>query len=166
MIAYPDWRSKMKKNLLSLLPKKRSAVLFCAALALAGCAARGPEGMRLIDLHTDDYLRMQRNIPLDSFAKVQMALFKHQSACGGDITFTADPNHASYAMVTEKDFPGAGWGHTLLIELVLLQDRPIKATAYSYYAGTEARIARMFDAITKPGVCEDRPAVKPQAAKH
>ena len=156
----------MKIDILRALPWKRSALLLGAALVLAGCAARGPEGLHLNDLLTSDYFRLQRNIPYDTFAPVQMALFKHQRACGGDITFTADPNHASYAIVTEKDFPGAGWDHTLVIRLVLLQDRPVKAAAYSYYAGTERRIDRMFDAIIKPGVCEDKPAAAPKPAGH
>lgn len=146
---------------------KKLPALLLVVLALAGCAASGPPaGMRLHDLRSSDYFRMQRDIPYDSFAKVQMALFRHQAACGGDITFTADPQHASYGMVTEKDFPGAGWDHTLLIDLVLLQDRPIRAKAYSYYAGTEVGFRRMFDAIVKPGVCEGKQPGKPQPARH
>ncbi|OWT56272.1 hypothetical protein CEY11_19860 [Candidimonas nitroreducens] len=146
---------------------KRCAVLLCAALALAGCAARGPVGLRLNDLLSSDYARMQRKIPYDTFAQIQMALFRHQRLCGGDVTFTADPTHSSYALVTEKDFPGAGWDHTLTIQLVLLLDHPIQATAYSYYAGTERRFDRMFDAIIKPDVCDGKPAAKQASgAKH
>lgn len=172
MIAYFARRSKMTTvlagalPLLRALPGRRCAVLLCAALALAGCATKGPEGMRLNDLRTSDYLRMERHVPYKTFAEVQMALFKHQRACGGDITFTADPDRASYAIVTEKDFPGAGWDHTLVIQLVLLLDHPMQASAYSYYAGTERRFDRMFSAIIKPGVCGDKPAAKPPAARH
>jgi hypothetical protein len=141
-------------------------MLLCAALALAGCAAQGPEGMRLNDLLTSDYVRTERHIPYQTFAQVQMALFQHQRACGGDITFRADPDNASYALVIDKDFPGAGWDHTLAIQLVLLLDHPMQAKAYSYYAGTERRFERMFNAMVKPGVCGDKPAAKAPAATH
>lgn len=171
MIAYFARRSKMKTGLagalplFAALPGRRCALLLCAALALAGCATKGPQGLSLNDLRTSDYVRTERHIPYKTFAEVQMALFKHQRACGGDITFTADPSHASYAIVSEKDFPGAGWDHTLVIQLVLLLDHPMQATAYSYYAGTGQRFDRMFSAIIKPGVCGDKPAAKPPAAR-
>lgn len=128
-------------------------IVFLTGLCiLAGCAAP-KSGMQLNDLRKDAYLRTERSLPFDTFAKVQMALFKHKAACGGDIEFKLNPRNASYAIITKKPSPAADWNHTIVLDLVLMEGRPIKASAYSYYAGTEAQIQQMFDAVTRPQVC-------------
>lgn len=132
--------------------KMKKLIMLAAMLMLAGCAA-SQAGLRLNDLRTSDYLRIERTVPFTSFANIQMALFKHQAACGGDITFTASPRNASYAIVSNHTPPAADWRNTIVIDLTLMEASPVRARAYSYHAGTEAQIQQMFNAMVRPGVC-------------
>jgi hypothetical protein len=126
------------------------AILLIPVL-LAGCGTTAPN-KTFDDLREPIYLRSVQNLPL-SFAQIQMALFKHQAACGSGPVFAANPQNASYAMVTQELTPGGGPEHTILVDLVLLQNRPVRASAYSYYAGLDEQIRNVFDAIRHPGVC-------------
>ncbi|MEO6985019.1 MAG: hypothetical protein ABI155_06720 [Paralcaligenes sp.] len=130
----------------------KKMIMLVVALMLAGCAA-SQSGLRLNDLRTQAYSRTERTVPFTSFAPIQMALFKHQAACGGDITFTANPRNASYAIVSSHKPPTADWRHTIAIELSLMEFGPVRAHAYSYGAGTEAQIQQMFSAMVHPEVC-------------
>ncbi len=130
----------------------KKLIVLAGLIALGGCAA--PEsGLHLNDLLTPAYFRTQRSVPFTSFAQIQMALFKHQAACGGDITFTANPRNASYGIVSSQKPPAADWRNTIVIDLTLMQEIPVRANAYSYHAGTEAQIQAMFNAMVHPGVC-------------
>ena len=126
-------------------------VLLFALVLLAGCAV-GPHDKTLDDLREPEYLRAERELPL-SFAQIQMALFKHKAACGSGPEFAADPQRPSYASITQKPSPAAGLDRTIVVDLVLRLDRPVKARAYSYYAGVDKQVQRIFDAITHPAMC-------------
>lgn len=129
---------------------KTFAVCLCAVL-LAGCAA-GPHSLRLSDLETEAHLRDQRRLPMD-FSKIQMALFKHQRQCGSAPTFAVVPNHPSHATITLKEYPDAGWGNTVLVNLTLLENLTVRTQTYTYRPGQEARIDQVFNAIAHPSVC-------------
>jgi hypothetical protein len=132
--------STMKKLLLCL-----------GAVLLGGCA--GPHGLaRYSDLHTSEHLRDERRLPMD-FPKIQMALFKHKQACGSSPVFAMDPDELSYATITLKTRPGAGWEHTIVVDLTLLKTLNVVAKTYSYYAGVDKQIDEIFNAITNPTVC-------------
>ena len=127
-------------------------LLLCMSVAtLAGCAAGRPS-VRLSDLQTDIHVRDQRHLKMD-FPKIQMALFEHQRVCGSAPTFAVDSNDPSRATITLKMRPGAGWGHTVLVDLTFLSDLTVKATTYSYYAGVDKQVAQIFAAIAHPKVC-------------
>ncbi|TAL89894.1 MAG: hypothetical protein EPN46_13630 [Candidimonas sp.] len=129
----------------------KKLIVLAAVMVLAGCAAP-QSGLRLNDLRTRAYFRTERSVPFTSFAPIQMALFKHQAACGGDITFTASPRNASYAIVSSQK-PPLDWRDTIVIDLTLMQDSPVRAHVYSYHAGTGAQIQKMFNAMIRPNVC-------------
>jgi len=127
-------------------------LLLCIAVAaLAGCTT-APRQIRLMDLRTDIHVRDQRRLPLD-FPKIQMALFKHQKACGSAPVFAVDPNDPSYATITLKTRPDAGWDRTILVDLTLLSNFTVRTTTYSYYPGVDKQIGQIFNAITHPAVC-------------
>jgi hypothetical protein len=129
---------------------KKLGLLFSVFL-LSGCGITS-QNNQLDSVRTPDLLRAEQRIPL-SFAQIQMALFKHQAACGSGPVFTADPNNSSYASVTQKLTKEGGPKHTIVVDLILLEDRPVKAQAYSYYAGVDKQIQRIFNAILHPAVC-------------
>jgi len=128
----------------------KTLALFLAMIVLAGCASapRGPES----DIRDPMYLRTEQFLPL-TFAKIQVALFKHKAACGVAPELVVDADNSSYATI-RQELPDAGRrDHPIVVQLILLQDMRVKAQAYSYYAGTEAEIQQIFDAIKTPGVC-------------
>lgn len=129
---------------------KKLWLLFGLCL-LSGCGVTS-QNNRLDSVRTPDLLRAEQRIPL-SFAQIQMALFKHKAACGSGPVFAADPNDPSYASVTQKLTEEGGPKHTIVVDLTLLEDGPVKAQAYSYYAGVDKQIQRIFNAILHPGVC-------------
>lgn len=129
----------------------KKLILLFSVLLLAGCGVT-PRNDQLDSVRTPDLLRAEQRIPL-SFAQVQMALFKHQAACGSGPVFTADPNNSSYASVTQRLTPEGGPKHTIVVDLTLLENRPIKAQVYSYYADVDKQIQRIFNAILHPAVC-------------
>jgi hypothetical protein len=129
----------------------KKTVLLLSVFLLAGCAVPS-QNDQLDSVRTPDLLRAEQRIPL-SFAQIQMALFKHNAACGSGPLFTADPRNSSYASVTQKLTEEGGPKHTIVVDLTLLQDRRVKAQAYSYYAGVDKQIQSIFRAITHPEVC-------------
>ncbi|MEO6960215.1 MAG: hypothetical protein ABI228_00645 [Burkholderiaceae bacterium] len=129
---------------------KKPGLLFSVFL-LAGCGIV-PQNDQPDSVRTPDLLRAEQRIPL-SFAQIQMALFRHKAACGSGPVFSADSRNASYASVTQKLTEEGGPKHTIVVDLVLLEGRPVKAQAYSYYAGVDKQIQRVFNAITHPEVC-------------
>src|SRR3546814_72882 len=134
----------------STLTMKKLFLCMCVVV-LAGCTGT-PREVRLTDLRTTINQRDERRLPLD-FAKIQMALFKHEKACGSSPVFAVNPGHPSYATITLKAYPGAGWGDTVLVDLTLLANLTVKAEAYTYRPGQEALINQVFNAISHPGTC-------------
>jgi len=130
---------------------KKQATLAVLAL-LAGCASAPTHGPGINDLRDPQYLRAERKIPM-TFAKIQMALFEHQKTCGAGPEFRRDQSSPSYASIVQKLEPSAQWDRTILVDLVLLQNAPVRATAYSYYAGNDDRIRQVFDAVLHPQQC-------------
>lgn len=128
-------------------------------MGLAGCAGQ-PGIVPLSTLESPAYLVAQRRLPMD-FVAIQKALVRHQAECKQTYTFRADPDSFSYARVTYPLEPGAGWDRTLLIDLVLLQNRTTRASAYSYYADQGARVEQIFAAILHPEVCEGASSYPP-----
>ncbi|MBV6274430.1 hypothetical protein KVP09_16170 [Alcaligenaceae bacterium CGII-47] len=121
-------------------------------MGLAGCAGQ-PGVVPLSTLESPTYLVAQRRLPMD-FPAIQQALFKHQAACNETFTFQGNPNSFSYAQVTYRPTPDAGWDRTILINLVFYQNRSTRASAYSYYSGQGEMVDRIFAAILHPEVCE------------
>jgi hypothetical protein len=133
---------------------KRLLLVLCVA-ALAGCAS-SPREKGINDIRQPEYLRSEVRLPLD-FAKIQMALFKHEKACGSSPVFAANQEDASEATITQKLNNTAGWDKTILVDLVLMGDLTVRTKAYSYYPGTDKQISQIFNAITHPQVCSPTP---------
>ena len=128
-------------------------------MGLAGCAGQ-PGVVPLSTLESPSYLVTKRRLPMD-FVAIQKALFQHQTACNETFTFQGSPDSFSYARVTYRPTPDAGWDRTLLIDLVLYQDRSTRASAYSYYSGQGEMVDRMFAAMLHPEVCEGASSYPP-----
>lgn len=129
----------------------KMVIVWLCAVLLAGCSA-GPRTVPLSTLETQAHLQDQRRLPLD-FAKIQMALFKHQRLCGSAPVFAVVPDHPSYATVTLKKFKGAGWANTILVDMTLLENLTVRAKTYAYYPDQHDSIEQIFSAITHPTVC-------------
>lgn len=131
---------------------------------LTGCASGGA-GLRVSDLRDPAYFRTERTVPL-TFPKIQMALFKHQAACGGPaFKFAMEPRETAYATITGKPADSDSYEHAVLADLVqyqatMFQEARVRMRVYTYYADdqSEQRIAQMFSAILRPTVCPGAPA--------
>lgn len=131
--------------------KKLALVL--GVVVLAGCGV-APPNVRLDNLREPVYLRTVRELsPKLTFAKIQMALFKHTETCGSGPEFAADPLRPSYASVTQKLTAAGGPEHIVLVDLVMRMGRPIKARAYTYFTGADQQVEQVFAAIDHPEVC-------------
>lgn len=133
---------------------------------LAGCASgSGGAGLRASDLRDPAFFRSERTVPL-TFPKIQMALFKHQAACGGPaFKFAMDPGETAYATITDKPADSNSYEHAVLADLIqfqasMFQEARVRMRVYTYYADdqSEQRIAHMFNAILRPTVCPGAPA--------
>ena len=138
---------------------KRIALLI-ALMALSGCAST-PQGLRLGDLRSPDYFRGERGIPM-TFPKIQMALIKHQRACGYGPEFTLDDRETSYATIAYRAPEDSGYERTVIADLTqyqgtLMEEERSRVKIYSYYSDAIAkeRIEQLFAAIFKPGVCPE-----------
>ncbi|HWK69743.1 hypothetical protein [Pollutimonas sp. M17] len=136
----------------------KTMAMLAAVTILAGCAAT-PQGLRIGDVREPAYFRGERTIPL-TFPKIQMALFKHQAACGASAKFTLDPRQTAYATITEMPEPSASYEHAIVVDLTqyqstMMAEERSKAQVYSYYAdsGTKARIEQLFQSIMHPEIC-------------
>src|SRR5690606_19603422 len=142
--------------------KKGMALL--ALLVLAGCA-KNTEMSMLMSLRSDTYFRDQRVLPM-TLPQIQMALFKHQAACGSAPDFSLEPGQTAYARLTDTPLDSSDCKQIIYTELVHYRGSDVtsildkaaerdwrtRATTYSFYAGgnVDARIERMFNAITRP----------------
>jgi len=128
----------------------KKLALLLVTIVMAGCASapRGPE----IDIRDPMYLRSEQYLPL-TFAQIQMALFKHEAACGAAPELVVDADNSSYAIIRQKLPDAARQDHPIVVQLILLRDMRVKAQAYSYYANTDDEIRKIFGAIKTPGVC-------------
>jgi hypothetical protein len=148
----------------SALPANRgrlalSAIVVSALALLAGCAS-GPQGLRQSDLRSPTHFRGEYVIPV-SFPQLQMALFKHERACGSAPKFSLDKDQTSYATMVDMPESSPTYEHAVLIDFVqykpnYLAENRVKAKAYSYYSdrATLDRIDWAIKAITQPGVCQ------------
>lgn len=130
-----------------------------AALVLTGCVT-GSTGLRLDSLRQSDHLRTERNLPM-TFPEIQMALFKHDAACGSAPVFRMKEGETSYATVTESDSADQPWNQTILFDLMWLKgtwryDSRTRVYVYSFYSDSDVkrRIDAIFNAILEPEKCD------------
>src|SRR3546814_666570 len=138
----------------------KTMALLAAITILAGCAA-APSGVSIDDVRSPAYFRGERTIPL-TFAKIQMALFKHEAACGTSAKLVLEPRETNYATITQMPQPSASYEQAIVLELTqyqrsMMADERSKAKIYSYYADndTKKRIEQLFGSITHPEVCPE-----------
>lgn len=143
--------------------KKLAALV--ALTVVAGCASTAATGLRLNDLREPRFLRSEQSIPL-TYPKIQMALFKHQEACGSAPVFAMEPGKTAYATIIDQPPGATGYEQAILLDLTryegtMLSEPRVEAVAYSYYANaeTDKRIKQIFEAIAHPDVC---PGVPPE----
>lgn len=141
---------------------KKLSVLV-AAIVLSGCAADST-GLRPAQLISPEHLRTERMLPM-TFPEIQMALFKHETACGSAPVFTMKEGQTSYATVTEPGAEEQAWNETIIFDLMWLQptwryDTRTRVMVYSFYADSDikTRIDTVFNAILKPEQCAMDPA--------
>ncbi|MGE4369774.1 MAG: hypothetical protein AB7E12_08865 [Burkholderiaceae bacterium] len=134
---------------------------FAAVLAvLAGCAATEKKGVGPLDsLRKEVNLRTER-VVLSTFPQIQLALFKHQAACGVTYTFRLDPHETSYASVVYMPAAESSGEVAVLADLAwyqptFRQEQRVKFTVYTEYKNqaTEDRIQALFRAIDQPDQC-------------
>ena len=136
----------------------KKTVLLAGFVILAGCAST-PQGVRLADLRSPEYFRGERSIPL-TFPKIQMALFKHQRACGSAPQLKLDPRETNYATIILQPSGDSSYDRTIIADVTqyqasMMEEGRTRAKVYSYYSDALAkeRIDQLFDAITKPEIC-------------
>lgn len=137
---------------------KKLLALF-AAVVLSGCAVDST-GLRPEQLMRPDHLRTERILSM-TFPEIQMALFKHDAACGSAPVFRMKDGETSYATITESDSAEQPWNQTIIFDLAWLQptlrfDTRTRVYVYSFYsdASVQRRIDDIFNAILKPEQCE------------
>jgi hypothetical protein len=139
----------------------KKIMLLAGLTILAGCAS-APQGVRLADLRSPEYFRGERSIPL-TFPKIQMALIKHQRACGSAPQLRLDPRETNYGTIILQP-PGnpgdSGYDRTIIADVIqyqasMMEEGRSRAKVYSYYSDALAKegIEALFAAITKPEVC-------------
>ena len=129
----------------------------CAAvLVLSGCAAQDGS-MGFNQLETVNYLRAQKDLPLD-LVMTQRAVFKQPAVCDSDLQFAVDPDQPTYARVTKPFSPGATrLNDTIVMGMTLMSDRTIRTRVYSYFTPTDEQITEMYNALRYPGICPGEP---------
>lgn len=136
--------------------KKLFALL--AVVAMTGCAVDS-SGFRPEQLATPKHLRTERNLDM-TFPEIQMALFRHEDACGSGPVFKMKEGETSYATVTDRDIESQAWNEVVLFDLMWLQptlryDTRTRVYVYSFYsdADVKRRIDAIFNAILNPEEC-------------
>lgn len=131
---------------------------FFAVMALSGCAVESV-GLRTEQLSTPRHLRVERTLDM-TFPEIQMALFKHEEACGPGPVFKMKEGQTSLATITEHDTETQPWNQVILFDLMWLQpslrfDTRTRVNVYSFYSDRDVkkRIAAIFNAISKPEQC-------------
>src|SRR5690554_4702603 len=97
--------------------KKLFAIM--AVVAMTGCAADS-SGFRPEQLTTPENLRTERNLDM-TFPEIQMALFRHEAACGPGPVFKMKEGETGYATVTDHDIESQAWNEVVLFDLMWLQ---------------------------------------------
>ncbi|RTZ44387.1 hypothetical protein EKL30_07340 [Candidimonas sp. SYP-B2681] len=135
-------------------------VMFAAVVVLAGCATK-QAGVREYDLRDPQYFHTERTLPL-TFPKIQMALFKHKTACGSAPKFSMDPRQTNYATIIDLPEDAVSLERAVLADLIQLQgtmmeESRVRVKVYSYYsdAAADKRVEQFFNAILRPEVCAD-----------
>lgn len=136
----------------------KKITMLMALLVLAGCAGSSA-GLREVDLRDESFFRTERTIPL-TFPKIQMALFKHENACGSAPRFAMDRFQTGYATLIDKPADAENFEHAVLADLTqyqgsMMEEARTKAKVYTYFSGSasEERIDQLFNAILHPEVC-------------
>ena len=156
----------------------KKGIVLLAVLALAGCAGQGTVDSTA-SLHTDAYSRGERILPM-TFPQIQMALFKHQAACGEAPSFALVPGQTAYARLSDQPLEGADYKQIIVADLTHYRSSDLggwleadedrdwrtRAKVYSYYDNSQvgARIEQMFRAITNPQACPGDP-IEPDTAE-
>ncbi|MCC2596381.1 hypothetical protein LKR43_08505 [Pusillimonas sp. MFBS29] len=145
----------------------KKGVVLLVLLVLAGCATNNGTS-RVMDLRSKAHFRDQRVLHM-TFPEIQMALFKHQAACGSAPVFAMEPGKTAFARLTDRPLEGSDYKQIIYTELVHYRgsdlgtvidraadrDWRTRATTYSFYADSavDERIEKMFNAITHPQDC-------------
>lgn len=145
---------------------------FMGTLALAsvtllvGCASTGTtsELQAYQKIVNEQNLRTE-GLVFRTFPQIQVALMRHQAACGVNYQFAMEPDSTSYATISyQPDAKSDAAEAPLLAELVwyqpsAVQDQRVKISVYSQYASAAVnkRIDALFNAIDKPALCADAP---------
>lgn len=136
---------------------KKLLVIFAVAF-LSGCAVDST-GLHPEQLTRPEHLRTERNLPM-TFPEIQMALFRHDAACGAGPVFKMKEGKTSYATILESDSAERPWNQSIVFDLVWLQptlrfDTRTRVYVYSFYsdANVQRRIDAVFNAVLKPGQC-------------
>ncbi|NYT86643.1 hypothetical protein [Pollutimonas harenae] len=149
----------------------KNGVALLALLTLAGCA-NNTNGIRAADLRSDAYFRTERVLPM-TFPQIQMALFKHEAACGSAPKFALEPGQTALARLSDEPLGSTDRREIIVADLMHFRSSDVggwmapdedrnyrtRAKVYSYYAGSEidTRIEQLFRAITHPQACPGDP---------
>lgn len=129
-------------------------ILALASLAVLCSCASQPRGVTLDELETARYqVTERRRLPVD-FAAIQQNLFRHAALCGQTYAFEMVPGESAFGRVVYRPTPDAGWDRSVVLALVLLQNRSVNVKAYSYRAGQMERVHAMLAAMLKPESCK------------
>lgn len=128
------------------------------AVVLSGCAVEST-GLRPEQLTSSDHLRTERTLDM-TFPEIQMALFRHENACGPGPVFKMKEGQTSFATVTEHNVESLPWNQAIIFDLKWLQPTlrygaRTRVSVYSFYSDTQVkeRIDAMFNAISSPDEC-------------
>ena len=146
----------------------KNKVIWLVCALLAGCAQQPDAGRWLQDLRSETYFRAERVLPM-TFPQIQMALFKHEAACGSAPEFALEPGQTGYATLVLRPDGVQDDKRVILADLMYYRasdlggwmakdgDREYRTRAkvYSFYTDSQldARIDQMFNAVTHPGAC-------------
>lgn len=134
-----------------------------ALAVLAGCATDAnntpTSKWNESDVRKPLYFRGDKQLQL-TFPQIQMALIKHQRACGTAPVFTMEEGQTSYGRITQKNDPTDDWDKTILVDLTALQanwrqEARTTTEVFSRYGGkaVNQRIDQIYAAIANPEVC-------------
>lgn len=136
----------------------KKLLVLLGVVLLSACTVDST-GLRPEHLMRPDHLQTERTLPM-TFPEIQMALFKHEAACGSAPVFKMKENQTSYATITESNTDELPWNQTIMFDLMWLEptlrfESRSRVYVYSFYsnADVQRRIDAIFNAILKPEDC-------------